>query len=404
MKLPLPSQSYRPLLLLASALVLAAATGVRPLGAQGLSPAIQVDRYRLQAERQMESGDYAAALETLEQVLTLQAEHELELPEGFWVQRAEVALEAEAYDIAITSATRYLEVAGQEGEDYTAALELLLDAEERRLAEERRAELSRPGRVFRDDCAGCPEMVVVPSGSYMMGSPASEAGRNGREGPRHRVTIGYPLAVGVYEVTFAEWDACVRAGGCAGSRPEDEGWGRGRRPVINVSWEDVQAYVAWLSSETGEEYRLLSESEWEYVARAGTQTARHWGASSSGQCGYANGYDRTGDQKHDFSWDSMSCSDGYADTAPVGSFEPNAFGLYDVSGNVWEWVEDCWNGDYEGAPTDGGAWRTGDCSQRVLRGGSWYYDPDYLRSAYRDWLQAGDRNNYLGFRLARTIN
>ena len=199
MKLPLPSQSYRPVLLLASALVLAAATDVRPLEAQGLPPAIQVDRYRLQAERQMESGDYAAALETLEQVLTLQAEHELELPEGFWVQRAEVALEAEAYDIAITSATRYLEVAGQEGEDYTVALELLLDAEEAKASADRRAGLE-PGTVFRD-CDECPELVVVPPGSFMMGSPASEAGRSDTEGPRHEVTIGYPLAVGVYEVT-----------------------------------------------------------------------------------------------------------------------------------------------------------------------------------------------------------
>ena len=402
MKLPLPSQSYRPVLLLASALVLAAATDVRPLEAQGLPPAIQVDRYRLQAERQMESGDYAAALETLEQVLTLQAEHELELPEGFWVQRAEVALEAEAYDIAITSATRYLEVAGQEGEDYTVALELLLDAEEAKASADRRAGLE-PGTVFRD-CDECPELVVVPPGSFMMGSPASEAGRSDTEGPRHEVTIGYPLAVGVYEVTFAEWNACVSAGGCAGYRPEDEGWGRGRRPVISVSWEDAQAYVEWMSSETGEEYRLLSEAEWEYVARAGTQMARHWGASSSGQCGYANGYDRTGDQKHDFPWDPISCSDGHADTAPVGSFEPNAFGLYDVLGNVWEWTDDCWNESYAGAPTDGSPWASGDCTRRVLRGGSWHFRPVILRSANRLRNPAGIRSLNYVFRLARTIN
>ena len=237
-----------------------------------------------------------------------------------------------------------------------------------------------------------------------MGSPASEAGRDDDEGPRHRVTIGYPLAVGVYEVTFAEWNACVSAGGCGGYRPEDGGWGRGRRPVINVSWEDVQAYVAWLSSETGEEYRLLSESEWEYVARAGTQTARHWGASSSGQCGYANGYDRTGEQKRDLDWDPISCSDGHADTAPVGSFQPNAFGLYDVLGNVWEWTDDCWNGSYAGAPTDGSPWASGDCTLRVLRGGSWDYRPDNLRSAYRSRNSAGYRDFSIGFRLARTID
>ena len=151
----------------------------------------------------------------------------------------------------------------------------------------------RPGTVFRD-CAACPEMVVVPAGSFMMGSPTSEEGRYDDEGPRHRVTIGSPFSVGVYEATFAEWDGCVRAGGCGGYRPEDEGWGRGSRPVMNVSWEDAQEYVRWLSRETGQRYRLLSEAEWEYVARAGTQTARYWGESESGQCRYGNGYDRTG--------------------------------------------------------------------------------------------------------------
>ena len=187
-----------------------------------------------------------------------------------------------------------------------------------------------------------------------------------------------------------------------------EGWGRGRRPVINVSWEDARGYVEWLSSETGEEYRLLSEAEWEYVARGGTQTARHWGASSSGQCGYANGYDRTGEQKHDFSWDPdpISCSDGHADTAPVGSFEPNAFGLYDVLGNVWEWTDDCWNGSYAGAPTDGSPWASGDCTQRVLRGGSWFFGPDFLRSAEPQLrlLRRGPVAASFGFRLARTMN
>ena len=262
-----------------------------------------------------------------------------------------------------------------------------------------------PGTVFRD-CDACLEMVVVPPGSFMMGSPASEAGRFDSEGPQHRVTIDYPLAVGVYEVTFAEWDACVRAGGCGGYRPEDEGYGRGRRPVINVSWEDAQGYVAWLSGETGEEYRLLSEAEWEYVARAGTRTARHWGASSSGQCRYENGYDGTADAKHNFSWDPVSCSDGFADTAPVGSFEPNAFGLYDVLGNVFEWTEDCWNESYAGAPTEGSPWASGDCSPRVLRGGSWNSsNRSYLRSANRYRIPAGLRSFSLnGFRLARTIN
>ena len=250
-----------------------------------------------------------------------------------------------------------------------------------------------PGTVF-SDCASCPEMVVVPAGSFMMGSPGSEEGRLfDSEGPRHRVTIGSPFAVGVYEVTFAEWDACVRAGGCGGYRPEDEGWGRGSHPVINVSWEDAREYVRRLSRETGEEYRLLTEAEWEFVARAGTQTARYWGESESGQCRYANGYD-----------DDVSCSDGHEHTAPVGLFEPNAFGLYDVLGNVWEWTQDCWNESYSGAPADGSAWSSGDCSYRVMRGGSWDYGLRPLRSAYRDGYWAGVRSYGLGFRVVRSIN
>ena len=190
----------------------------------------------------------------------------------------------------------------------------------------------RPGERF-SDCAACPEMVVVAAGSFMMGSPETEEGRWSDEGPQHRVTIGSPFAVGVYEVTFAEWDACVGAGGCGGYRPDDRGWGRGSRPVMNVSWEDAQQYVRWLSRETGESYRLLSEAEWEYVARAGTQTARYWGNDESRQCSYANGDD-----------DDVECSDGFeSSTAPVGSFRANAWGLYDVLGNVFEWTEDCSN-------------------------------------------------------------
>ena len=176
----------------------------------------------------------------------------------------------------------------------------------------------RPGTVFRD-CAACPEMVVVPAGSFMMGSPESSEEAYSDERPQHRVTIESPFAVGVYEVTFAEWDGCVRAGGCGGYRPEDQGWGRGSRPVINVSWEDAQEYVRWLSRETGQRYRLLSEAEWEYVARAGTQTARYWGESESGQCRYGNGYDRTGHAELEYPWEPVTCSDGYEYTAPVGS-------------------------------------------------------------------------------------
>ena len=257
------------------------------------------------------------------------------------------------------------------------------------------------GEVFRD-CDVCPEMVVVPPGSFMMGSPDGVG--VGNERPQHRVTIDYAFAVGVYEVTFEEWDACVRGGGCDGHEPSDVGWGRGGRPVIYVSWDDAWRYADWLTERTGEEYRLLSESEWEYVARARTETERYWGESERQQCQHANGYDAVGHAKHSFSWNPIGCRDRQADTAPVGSYRPNSFGLYDVLGNVSEWVDDCWNSNYEGAPFDGSAWYEGDCSRRVLRGGSWRNGPGLLRSAFRRWYSAGYRDLSFGFRLARTIN
>ena len=242
------------------------------------------------------------------------------------------------------------------------------------------------GHKFRD-CPGCPEMVVVPAGSFEMGSPPGEEGRYDVEGPVHRVTFERPFAVGVYEVTFGEWEACVSGGGCGGHRPDDRGRGRGNRPVINVSWDDAKAYVGWLSGKTGEEYRLLSEAEWEYVARAGTTTEYWWGDGIGRN--RANCYD---------------CGDSYEYTAPVGSFSANPFGLYDVHGNVFEWVEDCWNDSYRGAPTDGSAWESGDCDRRVLRGGSWYYAPELLRSAFRFGSTSGYRISNAGFRVARTLD
>ena len=257
------------------------------------------------------------------------------------------------------------------------------------------------GGSFRD-CANCPEMVVVPSGSFMMGSPGGESGRYVNEGPRHRVRIGYRFAVGVYEVTFGEWDACASAGGCGGYRPDDRGWGRGNRPVMNVSWNDAQGYVRWLSERTRERYRLLSESEWEYVSRAGTTAARYWGESSREQCHYGNGADETA-RRHESGWTVAPCDDGYYRTSPAGNYEPNAFGLHDVLGNVWEWTQDCWNDSYAGAPADGSAWGRGACANRVLRGGSWLSTPRFLRSADRNRNTAGTRDSIIGFRVARTF-
>ena len=255
-------------------------------------------------------------------------------------------------------------------------------AEARRLRDAgRKEEEQQPGRVFRD-CAECPEMVVVPAGWYMMGSPSSEEERYDWEGPRHRVTIARPFAVGVYEVMFAEWDECVAGGGCEGYRPDDEGWGRGKHPVINVSWDDAQLYVRWLSGRTGERYRLLSEAEWEYVARAGTTTPFHTGATISinqanydGNYTYGSGREGTYRER----------------TVTVGRFRANAFRLYDVHGNVWEWTQDCWNDSYRGAPTDGRAREGGECNLRVLRGGSWNSPPQHVRSAIRGPIYSGER-------------
>ena len=252
----------------------------------------------------------------------------------------------------------------------------------------------RPGEVFRD-CGTCPEMVVIPEGTFMMGSPASEEGRYGNEGPRHEVTLR-SFAMGVKEVTFDEWDACVRGGGCGGYRPHDAGWGRGARPVINVNWENAQAYVGWLSESTGAEYRLPSESEWEYAARGGTTTPFHTGATISADQANYNG---------NYVYGSGRRGAYRRRTTPVGMFGPNAFGLYDVHGNVWEWTEDCWHGTYAGAPRDGAAWtRGGSCGRRVLRGGSLINYPRELRSARRISNGAGDWHYLFGFRVSRTLD
>ena len=229
-----------------------------------------------------------------------------------------------------------------------------------------------------------PELVVIPAGSFGMGC-VSGVGCLDDEQPVHQVTIPGALAVGRYEVTFGEWDACVSAGGCS-HRPNDS-WGRGRHPVMRVSWDDAQLYVRWLSQQTGATYRLLSESEWEYAARAGSSTAYSWGNQIGS--GRAN-CDGCGSQ-----WDDSQ-------TVPVGSFSPNAFGLHDMHGNVWEWVQDCLNESYGGAPSNGSVWQSGDCSRRVFRGGSWDYDPRTLRSAGRNWDSSDSRYDY-GFRVARTL-
>jgi formylglycine-generating enzyme required for sulfatase activity len=220
-----------------------------------------------------------------------------------------------------------------------------------------------------------------------MGSPPTEKDRFPDEGPPHPVTIAQPFAVAKFELTFAEWDTCVYYGDCD-PRISDNGWGRDRQPVTNVSWDDAQRYVEWLNRMTGKPYRLLTEAEWEYAARAGTQTAYPWGDEIGTGNANCNG---CGSQ-----WDGKQ-------TAPVGSFAANAFGLHDMAGNVWQWVEDCYHDDYYGAPTDGSPWTTRDCGRRVLRGGAWVSLPRFLRAAIRSRVTPGLRYYVGGFRLGRTL-
>ena len=239
------------------------------------------------------------------------------------------------------------------------------------------------GQSFHDCTDGtCPEMVVIPAGHFQMGSPESEPGRYDDEGPRHMVTVSAPLAVGKYDVTFAEWDACVAAGGCS-QRPGDEGWGRGGHPVINVSWDDAQSYVRWLSGRTGRGYRLLTEAEWEYAARAGRTTAYFTG-------------DTIGASQANF-------NANLGHTSPVGQYPANAWGLYDMAGNVWQWVADCYRDSYAGTPSDASTVvMENNCPARVLRGGSWLNSPRGLRAANRVGDAPRNRGSGTGFRLART--
>ena len=249
-----------------------------------------------------------------------------------------------------------------------------------------------PSDVF-GECDGCPEMVVVPAGAFMMGSPADEAERLDNEGPQHSVTFAQPFAIGKYEVTFDQWDACVADGGCD-FRPDDEGWGRGRRPVMYVNWQDVHQFTGWLSQKTGATYRLPSEAEWEYAARAGTITPFHTGNTiSTDQANYNGSYIYGGGV----------IGEDRQQTLPAGSFPANGFGLHDVHGNVWEWVQDCNSVSYDGAPTDGTAWRTDSCDMGVIRSGSSHYGPGLLRSANRIGVGPDLHVIYYGFRVARTL-
>jgi formylglycine-generating enzyme required for sulfatase activity len=247
----------------------------------------------------------------------------------------------------------------------------------------------KPKSNFRE-CEKCPELVVVPKGSFMMGSPDTELRREATEGPQRLVTFAAPFAVGRFAVTFDEWETCVADGGCNGYRPWDNGWGRGKRPVINVSWHDAKSYVSWLSSRTGKPYRLLSEAEREYVARAGSTTPYWWGSTISRKnANFSEGAKGKAQAKK---------------THPVDSFQANAWGLYQVHGNVWEWIDDCMLDGFAGAPTDGLPRTKDPCDRRGLRGGSWISEASLLRSASRYGVPPEGRVSNVGFRVARTLS
>jgi formylglycine-generating enzyme required for sulfatase activity len=263
------------------------------------------------------------------------------------------------------------------------------------------------GAIFQD-APFAPEMVVVPDGDFWMGSPdgsggdqgdVAEPGRQEDEGPRHRVTVSRPFAVGRFAVTFEEWDLAQehpewrRHTGLKPRRPSDWKWGRGRRPVVDVSWNDARGYCRWLTAVTGKSYRLPTEAEWEYCCRAGATTP------------YTTG-DTIGKEEAKFypAEGTAAASGAGEGTAEVGSYPANAWGLYDVHGNVWEWCQDGWHDGYKGEPDGDRAWQNGaESGRRVLRGGSWNRSPQHLRSALRNSSNSDSRNRYFGFRIVRPL-
>jgi formylglycine-generating enzyme required for sulfatase activity len=317
------------------------------------------------------------------------------------------------------------------------------------------AQVPAAGSTFRD-CADCPEMVVVPAGTYRMGSSKDRA-LSDFETPRHEVRIAADFAVGRLEVSRGQFAAFVRetgyaafqGKGCGALRHSDLQWledeARDWRnpgfeqgddhPAVCVSWEDARAYADWMAKKTGKKYRLLSEAEWEYAALAGARGPRPWGEDDKAACRHANVWDETYEkerglprradrgqgagtgpgfrdasggalkEKRGADWfrESHWCADGYSTTAPAGKYSPNAYGLHDMIGNAWEWVEDCLNAAYFGAPDDGSAWQTGNCKMRVLRGGSWSSVPADARAVQRIFRAQSARRADMGFRVAMTF-
>ena len=334
-----------------------------------LPPDIQADRYLVRAERQIKQQDYAGAKGSMERILELQQEHGLEVPEKFLFRNAQILLRLELYDEAAESATKYLTLVGREGEHYRAALELLDTVEQAQAAAEA-ARRRPPGesRVFDGI-----EFVWVPAGEFLMGSTSSEAFDWEQPVTRVRISRGYWL--GKYEVTQAEWQAVM-----ASNPSEFKNCGP-NCPVEQVSWDDVQEFIRRLNGRTGgDRYRLPTEAEWEYAARAGTSGDRYGNLDAIAWYG-ANSGKRT---------------------HPVGQKAPNAWGLHDMLGNVWEWGADWYGGYPGGSVTDPVGPESGSYRVRVTRGGSWLISARYCRAPNRGNFSSGGRYAYLGFRLLRT--
>lgn len=277
---------------------------------------------------------------------------------------------------------------------------------------------AEPGPVVLRDCADCPELVVVPSGRFVMGSASQDPHHKDREEPQRTVTIGQPFAIGRTHVTRQQFDSFARdtklaTGGCQVYRKT--GWGFDAKagwhapgfaqddnhPAVCVSWSEAQAYVEWLSRKTGRSYRLPTEAEWEYAARGGSPDIRYWGAEP--QCAFANAADDATRSAHPYLI-AAGCNDGFPETAPVGSFRPNGFGLYDMLGNAGQWTRDCWHATYKGAPSDGSAWLDAKCPRRVVRGSAWSDAPEEVRAAVRYNESVSDHEAGVGFRVVRALD
>jgi formylglycine-generating enzyme required for sulfatase activity len=357
-----------------------------------LSPEFEADRLLIQAKESMDSGNYHNAVIAFEKIMRLTRN----VPTSFHFHYGKALASIGKHTKAKKQIELYLEKDGRKGQFYQSALSIYTKIE-RAYADQQATLIKNAVRT----------MTPIPAGSFKRGQDSKNGLYNSLySAPAHRSAVSAFL-ISQTEVTFAQWDTCVNAGGCS-HRPEDEGWGRGNRPVINVSHNDItKQFIPWVNTLTGDAYRLPTEAEWEYAARAGTTTA-----FSTGNCintRQANFDDNNNDWYSSKYGDLYDCNqrdrqNNKNKTVPVKSYSANAFGLYDMHGNVKEWTQDCWHHTYDGAPSNGRAWTGGDCSKHGQRGGSWRWGAGSLHSAARFWSSASDRGANAGFRLAQDQN